>query len=98
MKISIFLPQSAFNASQKVKLKSLGRVTFTPDRDSLSDTQLKEYADGANIIGIDPDKFGGFEKAMPRVSQMAASLQNLKGVSLSTTSFGWVDLKYFKDR
>lgn len=98
MKISIFLPKSEFNKRQVAKLKSLGRVTFTLDRSDLSDAQLKKHAAGADIIGIDPDNFAGFENALTRVFRMAESLPHLKGISLSTTSFGWVDLQYFKDR
>ena len=39
---------------------------------------------------------GGFEKAKPVLTKVLQSLPTLKGVCLSTTSFGWVDLDYCK--
>ncbi|MBU1071179.1 hypothetical protein KKG65_02070 [Patescibacteria group bacterium] len=55
-------------------------------------------AKGADIVACDPDPLGGFEKAKEKVSKIMESLPNLKGVCLSTTSFGWVDLEYAKKR
>ncbi len=55
-------------------------------------------AKGADIIGCDPDPLGGFEKAKEKLSKIIESLPNLKGICLSTTSFGWVDLDLCKSK
>jgi len=55
-------------------------------------------AKGADIVGCDPDPLGGFEKGKGQLSKIIESLPNLKGVCLSTTSFGWVDLELCKKR
>ena len=57
-----------------------------------------KFAADAEIIGGGPDPFGGFEKGKPRLMKVIESLPNLKGICLSTTSFGWVDLDYCKKR
>lgn len=98
MKIAIFLQEHNFKPKQISKLNSLGEVVFSPDGIEMSDVQLINQAQNAEIIGFDPDNFGGFEKAKPRVTKVAETLPQLKGVTLSTTSFGWVDLKFFKNR
>jgi lactate dehydrogenase-like 2-hydroxyacid dehydrogenase len=55
-------------------------------------------AEGADIIAPDPDPFGGFEKVKAPLMKVIESLPNLKGICLSTTSFGWIDLDYCKKR
>ena len=53
-------------------------------------------AKGSDIIGVDPDPLGGFEKAKEKLTKIMESVPNLKGVCLSSTSFGWVDLVWCK--
>jgi lactate dehydrogenase-like 2-hydroxyacid dehydrogenase len=60
--------------------------------------QLKLLRGSGDILAIDPDYFGGFEKAKARVTGLAKRLPNLKGLALTTTSYGWIDLAYFKAR
>jgi lactate dehydrogenase-like 2-hydroxyacid dehydrogenase len=59
---------------------------------------LINLARDSEYVGLDPDNFGGFEKARSRVTQVLETLPNVKGVTLATTSFGWVDLEYCKKR
>ena len=98
MKIAVFIPKSGFTSEQQRSLSSLGNVVYTETRDALPLEKLLEIAKGANIIAIDPDPFGGFEKARPLVTKIIDSLSGLNGVCLSTTSFGWADLDYCKKR
>lgn len=98
MKIVIFNPESSFTSEQQKQLSSFGQVTYAETREELPAPKLLEMAKGAEIIGVDPDPLGGFEKAKEKLTKVMESLSNLKGVCLSTTSFGWVDLDYCKRR
>ena len=98
MKIVIFNPKDSFTSEQQKQLSFLGTVTYTKTREALSIEELLVMAKEADIIGCDPDPFGGFEKAKDKLSKIIESLPNLKGICLSTTSFGWVDLKLCKKR
>jgi len=96
MKIVFFNPRDSFTSDQQKTLASFGQVTYTKTRETLPINKLLEIAKGADIIGVDPDPLGGFEKAKEKLTEIMESLPNLKGVCLSTTSFGWVDLNYCK--
>lgn len=98
MKIAIFNPKDSFTSEQQKQLSSLGTVTYTKTREELSIEELLVMAKGVDIVGCDPDPLGGFEKAKDKLSKIIESLPNLKGVCLSTTSFGWVDLELCKKR
>lgn len=98
MKIVIFNPKESFTSGQIKQLSSIGTVTFTKTREALPLEKLLGMAKGADIVGCDPDPLGGFEKAKEKLSKIIESLPNLKGVCLSTTSFGWVDLELCKKR
>lgn len=98
MKIAIFNPKDSFSSEQQKHLSSLGQVTYTKTREELPLEKLLEMAKGAEIVGVDPDPLGGFEKAREKLTKIIESLPNLKGICLSTTSFGWVDLDYCKKR
>ncbi len=98
MKIVIFNPKDSFTFEQQKQLSSLGEVVYTKTRDELPVDKLLEMAKGAEIVGVDPDPLGGFEKSKEKLTKVMESLPNLKGVCLSTTSFGWVDLDYAKKR
>jgi len=98
MKIAIFNPKDSFTPEQQKQLSSLGQVTYTKTREALPMEKLLEMAKGADIIGCDPDPLGGFEKAKEKLSKIVGSLSGLKGICLSTTSFGWVDLELCKKR
>ncbi len=96
MKIAIGVQKNRFNDSQIERLSGLGEVVFADGRSELGVEGLIAWANGAEILAPDPDIFGGFEKAKPVLTEVMKSLVNLKGVCLSTTSFGWVDLDYCK--
>lgn len=98
MKIAIFISQSGFTEKQKKTLSSLGRIIYTEEQKELPLNRLLKIADSADIIAPDPDVFGGFEKAKAPLSKVIESLPKLKGVCLSTTSFGWIDLDYCRKR
>lgn len=98
MKIVIYNPKSSLSPELQKKLSSLGSVVYTKTRDPLPMNKLLEMARGAEIIGCDPDPFGGFEKAKEKLTKVMESLPNLMGVCLSSTSFGWIGLEYCKKR
>ena len=98
MKVVIFNPKDSFTSDQLKQISSLGEVIFTKNREALPIEKLLEMAKGADIVGCDPDPLGGFEKAKDKLSKIIESLPNLKGICLSTTSFGWVDLELCKKR
>ncbi|MDP2930146.1 MAG: D-isomer specific 2-hydroxyacid dehydrogenase family protein [bacterium] len=98
MKISIFLPETEFTLEQRKSLANLGEVVYVKDRSELPLDKILAMAQGSNIIVPDPDPFGGWEKARPVLMKLIELLPNLKGVCLSSTSFGWIDLDYCKKR
>ena len=98
MKIAIFLAQSRFTSEQQKKLADLGQVVYVKDKKELSFDEILKFTEGSNIIVPDPTPFGGFEKAKPILMKLIESLPSLKGICLSTTSFGWIDLDYCKKR
>ncbi|MDP2926695.1 MAG: NAD(P)-dependent oxidoreductase [bacterium] len=98
MKIAVFLPKTEFTPSQQAELVKLGEVVYTPSREEMPLDKLLALAAGAEIIAPDPDVFGGFAKSRPPLMKLIESLPKLKGICLSTTSFGWIDLDYCKSR
>lgn len=98
IKVVVFSPKSEFTTNQCRALASLGRVVYSGNRKELPLKNLFSLAAGAKILAADPDNFGGFEKAKERVTKVMETLPNLKGLSLSTTSCGWVDLDYCQKR
>ena len=98
MKIAIFLAQSRFTPEQQKKLTDLGQVVYVEDKKELSLEEILKFTERSNIIVPDPTPFGGFEKAKPILMKLIESLPSLKGICLSTTSFGWIDLDYCKKR
>ena len=98
MKIAIFLAQSCFASEQQKKLADLGQVVYVKDNKEIPLKELLSLAGGADIIVPDPDPFGGFEKVKEPLMKVIESLPDLKGICLSTTSFGWIDLDYCKKR
>jgi phosphoglycerate dehydrogenase-like enzyme len=98
MKISIFLPKTVFTESQLKKLQTLGDIHFTTTDSEMSIELCASFAKDSEVLGLDPDNFGGFEKARERTTQVMETCPKLKGIALATTSFGWVDLEYCKKR
>lgn len=100
MKIAVINPKSDFTFEQQSQLSSLslGNVVYTETRDELSLEKLLDLVKGAEILAVDPDPLGGFEKAKLTLTKIIDSLPNLKAICLSTTSFGWIDLDYCQKR
>ena len=98
MKTVIFLPQSDFTLSQQEQLSSTGEVVYLDGPIEHPLDELIKIADGADVLGIDPDNFGGFETTKEKVTQLLETLPDLKGLALDTTSYGWIDLDYCKKR
>lgn len=98
MKIVLFNAKERLTLQQQKQLSSLGQVTYTKNLDELPINKLLEMAKGAEIIGVHPYPLGGFEKAKENLTKIMDSLPNLKGVCLTSTSFGWVDLVYCRKR
>ncbi len=98
MKISVLVPSHEFSVQQRQRLAKRGSIKYAASRQEMAVEAIKRTVENANILVIDPDLFGGFEKAKDRVTQVAESLPDLRGLALSTTSYGWIDLEYFKKR
>lgn len=98
MKITILANKRSFTENQLTRLNNLGEVFFSNSSDEITVEKLIELIKGSDILAPDPDNLGGFEKAQPRLTKLLDSLPKLKGVCLSTTSFGWIDLGYCKRR
>lgn len=98
MKIVIFNPKDSFTSGQQKQLSKLGQVLYTKTRETLPEKKFLEMAKGADVIGCDPDPLGGFEKGKDSLTKIIESSTSLKGVCLSTTSFGWIDLGLCKKR
>jgi len=98
MKITIYLPKDTFTDSQINSLNKSGEIVFSNLNTEMPVANLIKIAKGSEIIAVDPDNFGGFEKAKERLTKLMESLPKLKGVALATTSFGWIDLDYCKKR
>jgi len=98
MKISVLVPRQEFNQQQQKTLSQLGSTVYAASRKEITVEAIIKLAKNSEILVIDPDLFGGFEKARERVTKVAESLPKLKGLALSTTSYGWIDREYFKKR
>lgn len=98
MKIAIICQRSGFTKNQLSTLSLLGEVVFTSADGEVQIDELLKLTSGADILAPDPTNLGGFEKAKPVLTKIMESLPNLKGLCLSTTYFGWVDLAYCKKR
>jgi lactate dehydrogenase-like 2-hydroxyacid dehydrogenase len=98
MKISVLFPKNEFSQQHQKTLAQLGSIVYSKDRQTMPVKQIIDLVKGSDILAIDPDIFGGFEKAKDRVTAVMDSLPNLKGLALSSTFYGWIDLKYCQKR
>lgn len=98
MKVVVFNPKDSFTSDQQKQLSKLGEISYTKTRGALPIEKLLEIAKGADVLACGPDPLGGFEKAKEKLTKIIQSLPNLKGICLSTTSFGWVDLDLCRER
>ena len=98
MKISVLVPKEEFNQQQQKTFSQVGSTVYAASRKEITIEGIIKLVKDSEILAIDPDLFGGFKKARERVTKVAESLPNLKGLALSTTSYGWIDREYFKKR
>ena len=98
MKIVRFNTKDRFTPQQLKQINALGKVTFLKSLDELPLKKLIELAKGAEILGAHPYPLGGFEKARGNLTKVMETLPDLKGVCLTSTSSGWIDLDYCKKR
>lgn len=98
MKIAILYEQKDFTQDQQKKLAAVGDVTYLEPPLKRSADYFITLTKDADVIGLDPDNVGGFEGANEKVTALIKQLPNLKGVALSTTSFGWIDREYCRTR
>lgn len=94
MKIVIFCPKAEFDDIFQRKLNSLGRVIYTRSRREYSLNQLIKLSRGAEVVGFDPDNFGGIEESRKKLPKLIKAVPSIKGIALSTTAFDYVDLEY----
>lgn len=98
MKITILMTQDNFTQSQIGSLSKIGTIVFSTSKEEMKVEDIIKLTKDSDILVADPDNFGGFEKAKERLTAVMETLPHLKGVALSTTSFGWIDLEYCKKR
>lgn len=98
MKITILCPKPEFTRTQQKKLAKLGEIIYTENRDEYPLEKLIEISKDSEILAFDPDNIGGFEVAPERLVKLMGAMPKIKGLALSTTAFGYVDLDYCKKR
>ncbi len=94
MKIAILAPRNEFSLNQLKRLRQVGQLVFVPQRKSYPFSEIKNLVQGSQILAVDPDILGGFEKAKSRINSLIEFLPTLKGIALNTTSMEYVDLQY----
>lgn len=98
MKITILTPKTEFTKAQQERLARLGEVVYTESREEYPMDKLIELSKDSDILAFDPDNIGGFEVAPKRLVKLLDAMPKIKGLALSTTAFGYVDLDYCKKR
>jgi len=98
MKIVLFYEQKDFTPVQQKQLSAVADVIYLESPLERPIEYFVNLAKDADVIGLDPDNVGGFEGANNKVTRILEQLPNLKGVALSTTSFGWIDREYCRKR
>ncbi len=94
MNITILCPREEFDQNLRQRLSSIGQVSFTKSRKEYSLSELKHICQGTQILGVDPDNLGGWEKVSSNLQKLIEKLPSLKGIALSTTAFHHVNLEY----
>lgn len=98
MKITVLTPKNEFTKEQQKRLSELGEVVYTESRDEYPLEKLIKLAKDSDILAFDPDNIGGFEVAPERLVKLMDATPKIKGLALSTTAFGYVNLDYCKKR
>ncbi len=90
MKIYVMYTKNSFTEEQIKSLENVGEVIFCEKVFPLDEAPyLKD--DSEKILMVDPDWYNWHIDA-----EHLSKIPNLKGVSLSTTAYDWVDLDYCK--
>jgi len=90
------VPKSEFTNQQQNGLAKLGEIVYSDSRLEYTNEELVKLCVGSEILAPDPDNLGGFEKARENLTRLMTTLPKLKGLALSTTSYGWIDFDYCK--
>lgn len=100
MKITILDPKTNFTSAQQEQLASVGEVAYMnpPGLAEHPMDELLALAKDTEILAIDPDVFGGFDAAKEKTKQLIDQLPTLKYLALDTTSYGWMDLEYCRNK
>lgn len=98
MKIVVLTPKSEFTKTQQQTLSQLGAVTYSDSRREYELDELKQLCSGADILAIDPDNLGGFEKSPEILPKLLNAVPSIKSLPLSTTSYGYIDKKLCLDK
>ena len=98
MKITILSPRSEFTSAQTRSLAKLGKVVYTDSRRPYPMPELIKVCANSDVLGFDPDNIGGFEVSHDRLIELVNTLPKLKGIALSTTAYGYIDLEHFRSR
>lgn len=69
MKISVLVPKKELTQQQQKTLSQLGLTVYANARKEVKVEEIIKVAKGSEILAIDPDLFGGFEKARERESR-----------------------------
>jgi phosphoglycerate dehydrogenase-like enzyme len=94
MKITILCPSSEFSSDLREDLSTLGEVQYTDSRREYELSELIDFCQGSQILGIDPDNLGGWEQVEDNLQQLVESLPKLTGLALGTTAFHYVNQDY----
>ncbi|EKD80553.1 MAG: hypothetical protein ACD_40C00057G0004 [uncultured bacterium] len=98
MKIVVLTPKSEFTGIQHNLLSSSGKVIYSDSRREYPLEELIKICSGANILAIDPDNLGGFEKSPKILPKLLDAVTSIKNLSLSTTSYGYIDKNLCQSR
>lgn len=98
MKITILTPQSEFNQAQRTTLSRLGDVVYASSREALSFSQLITLCKNTDILAIEPDIMGGFEKVPELLPKLLDQIPSIRSLALGTTSYGYIDKDYCLSR
>ncbi len=90
MKIYITYTKNSFTEEQLIELNKNGEVIFLENTFDLDKAPYLND-DSEKILMVDPDWYNWDINA-----NHLSKIKNLKGVSLSTTAFDWIDLDYCK--
>ena len=96
--IVVLQPKSEFSEQLQDTLSRLGDITYI---DSLREYPLEELirlAKKADILAFDTECVGGVEKAQSRLQTLLEAMPNLKGLTLNTSGYDYINKDYLRER